>query len=265
MHALIPEQARAVPVAVGSDPLRALWTLTSGVYSVFSWKVEVPTPPEDAVRSPDGRHWWDGRHWIPVTARPPVDALLSPDGSQWWDGKTWQPTDAADADYEGDALAVNRFESVLSLETIRASPGGLIAIAGALALVLGAFLPWISFSAVLVGTVEGSGFDNGDSWAFLFVALTAFICGFGAIRGQVQLGLSIGLLLFGSLGAIGVVYEFSNVGGTIDSANQTANGYGFAAFGIGLYLLIIGAGAVIVGGVFELTRWRSSGRLTDDE
>lgn len=174
-------------------------------------------------------------------------------------------TDTDTADYEDDVPYVAGFQSYLSFETVRASPGGLIAIGGGIALVIGAFLPWISFSAVFVGTVNASGFDNGDSWGFLFVALTAFICGFGAIRGQVQLGLAIGLLLFGSFGAVGTVYEFSNLGGRIDSVNQTANGYGIAAYGVGLYFLIIGAGAVIVGGVFELTRWRTSGRVTDDE
>lgn len=229
----------------------------------------MPTPPEKVVRSPDGQHWWDGERWIPVTETPPTDALMSPDGSQWWDGTSWKPTDSDAAldeegtDYEDDRSA-DSFELNLSLETVRDSPGGLIALGGGVAVVIGAFLPWISFST-FVGSVSSSGFDGGDSWAFLFVALTAFICGFGAVRGQVQLGLSIGLLLFGSLGGIGVVYEFASLGGRIDSVNQTVNGYGVATYGIGLYVLIIGAGAVIVGGVFEITRWRSSGRLADED
>lgn len=236
------------------------------------------TPPDNVVLSPDGRHWWDGTRWIDVADALPPNALPSPDGSQWWDGTSWKPIrsepastynwepspEYGDADY-GDVPPHHRSAaSTLSLETVRAAPGGLIAIAGGLALVLGAFLPWLSFSAVFVGTVDASGFSGGDSWAFLVFALAAFICGVGAIRGQTQLGISVGLLSFGVLAAIVVGVEFANLGGRIDTVNQTAQGYGLASYGVALYVLILGAGGVIVGGGFELSRWFGGRRVDDD-
>jgi hypothetical protein len=47
------------------------------------------TPPEDAIRSPDGQQWWDGKAWQSVAI--PATAVRSPDGSSWWDGSVWQP------------------------------------------------------------------------------------------------------------------------------------------------------------------------------
>jgi hypothetical protein len=241
-------------------------------------KATVPTPPDNAVLSPDGQHWWDGARWIPVTDAPPSNALLSPDGSQWWDGTSWKPippepaskyrwepaSEYGDAGYEDVPPDNHPAESALSLETVRAAPGGLIAIAGGLALVLGAFLPWLSFSAVFVGTIDVSGFSGGDGWAFIVFALAAIICGVGAIRGQSQLGLSVGLLTSGALAAIVVGVEFANLGGRIDTANQTAQGYGVGSYGTGLYVLVLGAAGVIVGGGFELSRW-SAGRHGNDD
>jgi hypothetical protein len=117
----------------------------------------MPTPPDNVLLSPDGRHWWDGTRWIHVADALPPNALSSPDGSQWWDGTSWKPvrsepaSEYDDADYEDSPPDEGATESRLTVETIRAAPGGLIAIVGGLALVLGAFLPWLSYSAVFVG------------------------------------------------------------------------------------------------------------------
>ncbi len=50
---------------------------------------EGSTPPEDAIRSPDGTQWWDGKAWKTVSI--PATAVRSPDGASWWDGSKWQP------------------------------------------------------------------------------------------------------------------------------------------------------------------------------
>jgi hypothetical protein len=51
-------------------------------------EAEGSTPPEDAIRSPDGTQWWDGEAWLAIAI--PATALRSPDGSSWWDGAKWQ-------------------------------------------------------------------------------------------------------------------------------------------------------------------------------
>jgi hypothetical protein len=52
-------------------------------------EAEGSTPPQDAIRSPDGQQWWDGKAWQSVAI--PTTAVRSPDGRSWWDGSTWQP------------------------------------------------------------------------------------------------------------------------------------------------------------------------------
>lgn len=63
-----------------------------------------PAIPSGAPRSPDGKHWWDGRAWQAVPFPPPAPMLpppppmapaippgapRSPDGKHWWNNSTW--------------------------------------------------------------------------------------------------------------------------------------------------------------------------------
>jgi hypothetical protein len=215
----------------------------------------MPKPPDDAVLSPDGQYWWDGTRWAPVADAPPSNALLSPDGTEWWDGTSWHIVPSA-FQLTPPQDDLEPAEAAFMLRRLRKSPGGLIAIGGALALTLGAFLPWLSFSGVFVGTVDASGFIIGESWFFIGFALVAVILGVSAISGETHLGVSVGLLVVGGLSALGVVDEFVNMGGRIQTADQQAQGLGVASYGAGLYVLALASAAVIVGGAREFFRWR---------
>jgi hypothetical protein len=41
--------------------------------------------------SPDGNHWWDGKHWIDSVSAVPAFAERTADGAYWWDGLIWRP------------------------------------------------------------------------------------------------------------------------------------------------------------------------------
>jgi hypothetical protein len=80
--------------------------------------------PADAPRSEDGRWWWDGSQWQPVTGHPAAAATDAPqsqgaasaapaetvgqlsDDGQWrWDGTQWQPAQTGAAASAGSTAA----------------------------------------------------------------------------------------------------------------------------------------------------------------
>jgi hypothetical protein len=71
------------------------------------------TVPDGAQRSEDGKYWWDGADWQPVTEESKDNSTagsgeqsadvgqLSEDGQWKWDGSQWQPVEAGAAGAEG--------------------------------------------------------------------------------------------------------------------------------------------------------------------
>ncbi|HET9051269.1 MAG TPA: hypothetical protein VFO60_06160, partial [Candidatus Dormibacteraeota bacterium] len=133
--------------------------------------------------------------------------------------------------------------------------GGVLTALGGGALVIGAFLAWIS--ATYQGTtISQRGIDtpSGDGWFFVAVGITILAAGVGTlVVPNAWLGL---LAVAGAVAAAGVtVYEFADVHGHISDA-RAALGQDVGSYGPGLYILAGASLLILAGGIAESVRGR---------
>lgn len=132
----------------------------------------------------------------------------------------------------------------------RAQVGGALGVAGGVFCVLGAFLPWLTATAPLVGSLSRSGMDGGGD-GILFLALGVALVGVGAWVASRRASKHAGmLLLLGALGGGALVWqEFQTVSERVTTATATSSLI-TASAGSGLYtiaagLALAGLGALI--------------------
>jgi hypothetical protein len=126
----------------------------------------------------------------------------------------------------------------------------LLIVAAALA-VIGSFLPWISVTAVLVGTITKSGVDGGDGWFSIGLAVPLAIFGIRGLKLPLTRGVgSWSVVCSIALGGL-TGYEIHDVNNRVQTVNGTAFAHGDV--GVGLWLLGIGAVLGFVAGVMILS------------
>ncbi|MCZ7542306.1 MAG: hypothetical protein M5R40_01630 [Anaerolineae bacterium] len=125
--------------------------------------------------------------------------------------------------------------------------GRVVLLLGAVALVVGSMLPWVTASTAFM-SVSRSGVP-GDGVITLIIGL---IVGLGALIARAKPGKRLGLAysIFGLIAGAIALLDMTNVGDVVASANEDTLIY--ASVGIGLYVVAIGAVLVFVGG---LMRW----------
>lgn len=137
--------------------------------------------------------------------------------------------------------------------------GGWVTMGGGIALVIGAFLPWLKVTAPFIGTLERAGTDGGgDGWVAVAIGAVAVVVG---VLMQTK-GLSSWIAIaVGAVAALVMVYEFSDVHDRISSAPEMVS----VDYGMGLFLCIAGAIAVTVGGVLGGRTRDDAPRFLDEE
>ena len=185
--------------------------------------------------SPDGRFWWDGIGWQPV----------SPDGQAYWNGLVWVPLRVAP-------------RPPLSLVPPTPSRAGIVLLIGALGLLLGAILPWVSISFG-PSSSSGSGTDAGDGWWFIGGAAVVAILGYLVLAGRSAPGVAPAVVVLGLAGGALLGYEFHQAHRLMEVAHTTGPAP-FAMdqlidihYGAGLWVLAIAVAAVLAGGVMAWT------------
>jgi hypothetical protein len=118
-------------------------------------------------------------------------------------------------------------------------------IAGGLALVIGAFLPWVTISAPFIGTLSKSGIDGGDGWITLALGATLAVFGFRVLKDQGTLPFAAGLVVAGIAGAM-TLFEMTDVSNRISDVRDAADGMTSAHIGVGLWLSAAGVVAAVV-------------------
>jgi hypothetical protein len=167
---------------------------------------------------------------IDAPAQPPQ---LSPDGKFYWDGARWVPISAASASPVSSTKASpNRLA------------GGLVTAGGAIA-VIGCFMPWISASAFFV-TVTKDGISSPDGEIIAVVAAICTLLGVVMLARRVSLIVPIVLVLSAALAMWVVVVDYQDVSGRVASLGSTAGvlaqvGAGIYATGLGVIIWAIGA------------------------
>jgi hypothetical protein len=121
--------------------------------------------------------------------------------------------------------------------------GGIIAIAGGLLLVLGAFLPWVTVRAALLGSLSVSGME-GDGIFFLIGGLLVAALGLWSILGTPSAAPQLLILSGVGFGAL-AIFEFSNVS---DGIGGIESEFAAASMGPGILTLLAGAAAILVAG-----------------
>jgi hypothetical protein len=125
---------------------------------------------------------------------------------------------------------------------------------GAAVVVLGSLLPWAEVTAPLVGTVSKAG-TEGDGVLTLIGALIFGGFALPGLAGKRSRGLLIAALVVALLVAAVAVVDMIDVTERFaDVEDQVASVD--ASIGIGLWLVLLGAGVAVVGGVMALASRR---------
>lgn len=158
-----------------------------------------------------------------------------------FDGAPASDPAAAPAPLSADSAAV----AAVPRGSIAAN--GVVVVLGALLAGVGAALPWISATVVLIGTVSFSGLDGGgDGILVLFLAVVAVFGGVGLLQGGSIVGPSRALsILLGITLVVLAGIEIANVNDRVAEAGSFA----VASVGIGLYVVILGGCLTVLGGV----------------
>jgi hypothetical protein len=114
-------------------------------------------------------------------------------------------------------------------------------LAAGIGLIVGSFLPWVTATAVLIGTVSFSGMSGDGIFTLATGGVVALVGTLALTRGVRTSGL---VAAFVALAIAGVVagIDFYNVSEGVAEANTAS--FGFASVGIGLWLIM---GSVVVG------------------
>lgn len=165
-----------------------------------------------------------------------VPPQVSADGRFYWDGQAWKPMPAPHSD------SVNRIP-------------GLVVLAGAAAIVLGPFLPWLTASAPFVGTITRSLMDDGGSdGPFLLIigGIILIIGGAMAVQGPVTWAGAIQILLLVLVAAV-VIFDYNDVHNRVTNATSASNliiasvGPGPYVAGFGIVTAAIGSAMAFLG------------------
>lgn len=181
-------------------------------------------------RDPSGRHehrYFDGQRWtehVSTGGRVGVDPVPSPPV------RTPGPSIAGMPNVMAPGGATRRLDG-----------GSIAAAVGAGVVMLAAFMPWAR-----VWVISASGIDGGDGWITLVLAGVGLLLSLMTIAGTAQPKAHIGTILLGlGVGAVGLV-DLSNV---MDEP--------MAEVGMGLWLTIAGAAAMVVGAAVSLANDRN--------
>lgn len=162
-------------------------------------------------------------------------------GQRWWDGRQW------------GGLAQPQPPPRARPASVKAA---MLAVAGAALAAVGCFLPWITVSAPLVGTLSRNGMgDFGDGW--VVIALAVVGGGIAAIHiaqpqsGRVGVVPAVTGALMGAVAAHDGWKVLERLAEVEDDSGMVTAGLGPGLFAVGF-----GAVAMLAGGV---VMWRAGG------
>lgn len=120
-----------------------------------------------------------------------------------------------------------------------------VALGGAAGMILGAFLPWISADLGYAGNQTANGFDiENRGWWMIIAGLIAGLLVL-ANSEPIQKTVRKGLIGLGGFGVAFTLYQFGDIGETLDEASDFID----TSFSFGLFVLLFASVALIVGAV----------------
>lgn len=124
----------------------------------------------------------------------------------------------------------------------------MIGIGGTLA-AIGSVLPWITVSVPFLGTVSKGGFEGGDAAWSLALGVLGVVEAIAIVtRSRIPL-LTTSPALTGAVLAYIAVANIININGRVGELASETGVAGLASVGVGLWVLLVGAGFLILGGI----------------
>lgn len=113
--------------------------------------------------------------------------------------------------------------------------------------ILGCFLPFVSISAIIVGTLSVSA-SQGDG---IFVIISAAILLFLQFTGTSPRNKRGATLVIGLICLLLTVLMFISVQDIIYEANYECEGYCYASYGIGAYIMLLSSAGLVLLGIMK--------------
>lgn len=135
--------------------------------------------------------------------------------------------------------------------TTKAAPTStalVFSIVGAVAIIIGSLLPWISVQTIF-GTISASGTEGDGIFTLIAGAIVGAVAGVALSKKNASRTTGILVILLGIASGLIAFNVFSNLAGTAELADEGV----FTTIGGGLWLVILGAAAVIGSGVSVLS------------
>ena len=132
-------------------------------------------------------------------------------------------------------------------------PGVWIAFGSCAALIIGAFLPWVTASTAFGGGVSVNGIDGDGKITAALGAAAAVILLVGL--GSRALHACIGAAVLGAIAAVAAFVDYNDAQDRVRTANATSN-LVHASVGVGLWLTLAGAVALVVGALHTRMVWK---------
>ena len=132
-------------------------------------------------------------------------------------------------------------------------PGVWIAFGSCAALIIGAFLPWVTASTAFGGDLAVNGID-GDGKITAALGAGAAIVLLSSV-GHRALQACIGVALLGAIAAVIAFADYNDAQDRVRRANETSN-LVHASVGVGLWLTLAGAVSLVVGALHTRMVWK---------
>lgn len=121
---------------------------------------------------------------------------------------------------------------------------------GGLLIVLGSFLPWVTATAPLVGTISANGMQGGgDGVITLILGILTILIGVAQLTANLPARLWWSAIVTGALTGLVAVGAYSSAQDRIASATAESDLI-VASVGAGIWTLFVGAAFAIAGGLF---------------
>jgi hypothetical protein len=128
-------------------------------------------------------------------------------------------------------------------------PGATMTLIGGVLIVLGSFLPWLTATAPLVGTISRNGMEGGDGVITLILGVVTILIGVTQLTAtNLPTLLQRSPIVTGAITGIVAVSNYLNVQQRIEDVREESELIA-ASVGAGIWTLVVGAVLAVVGGV----------------
>jgi hypothetical protein len=128
-------------------------------------------------------------------------------------------------------------------------PGATMTLLGGVLIVLGSFLPWLTATAPLVGTISRNGMEGGDGVITLILGVVTILIGVTQLTAtNLPILLQRSPIITGAISGIVAIINYLDVQQRIEDVREESELIA-ASVGAGIWTLVVGAVLAIVGGI----------------